>query len=488
MSKELQIAAAALHAVPLPVALVSVHGTIAVANAAFCEVAGGNCVGHNLTEFLEESASLPLPTAWNSKWEGAVRFKGLGEKGERVLKVDWLAEHEMAVLAFIAPQPSLSPDVNLRSQRLEQLGTLAGGVAHDMNNVLTGVLGHVSYLRLALKDTGDIGDSLEAIEDGARRAAGMTQQILKFAKAGGAGVGSVNLCEVVQAGIHLLKGALPKNITLRVFGDSLPLCVHADEGRLSQVFMNLVINARDAMPNGGTIEVTLSQVVLDSEFCDLYAQLAPGEYVRLIISDNGMGMPPEVRERIFEPFYTTKATQGGTGLGLATVGTIVREYSGVIECTSSVGQGTRFDIFLPACASTESRIKKEEEVVLPGGTERILVVDDEEVVRTVMQRSLEHLGYRVDVAQNGPDALSKFRHDRHAYGLVILDMMMPKMAGDEVFRRLKELDPDVRVLLASGYTSEGRARSVLESGGLGFVQKPFAVEELAREVRRCLDS
>lgn len=485
MNDKLKTAALALNAVPIPVLLVSSSGEVLLANSAFENLSAKNVVGSSVRGLVEPKGA-QLPSDWSNHWRASVILTACDAKPEHELSALWTEELNCSILTFAVPGRQHTPDVHMRSQRLEQLGTLAGGVAHDMNNVLTGVLGHVSYLRLALKDSGDIGESLVAIEDGARRAAGMTQQILKFAKAGEGAVGVVNLCEVVRAGIHLLKGALPKNITLKVFGDSSPLCVNCDEGRLSQVFMNLVINARDAMPSGGTIEVTLSQVVLDNEFCEVYRELSPGEFVRLIISDNGVGMPPEVQERIFEPFYTTKA-QSGTGLGLATVGTIVRESGGVIECTSSVGQGTRFDIFLPAVDSSEERVEREEEISLPGGSERILVVDDEEVVRTVMQRSLEHLGYQVDVAQNGPDALSKFRHDRHAYGLVILDMMMPKMAGDEVFKRLKELDPDVRVLLASGYTSEGRARSVLDNGGLGFVQKPFAVEELAREVRRCLD-
>lgn len=485
MNDKLKTAALALNAVPIPVLLVSSSGEVLLANRAFENLSAKNVVGSSVRGLVEPKGA-QLPSDWSNHWRASVILTACDAKPEHELSALWTEELNCSILTFAVPGRQHTPDVHMRSQRLEQLGTLAGGVAHDMNNVLTGVLGHVSYLRLALKDSGDIGESLVAIEDGARRAAGMTQQILKFAKAGEGAVGVVNLCEVVRAGIHLLKGALPKNITLKVFGDSSPLCVNCDEGRLSQVFMNLVINARDAMPSGGTIEVTLSQVVLDNEFCEVYRELSPGEFVRLIISDNGVGMPPEVQERIFEPFYTTKA-QSGTGLGLATVGTIVRESGGVIECTSSVGQGTRFDIFLPAVDSSEERVEREEEISLPGGSERILVVDDEEVVRTVMQRSLEHLGYQVDVAQNGPDALSKFRHDRHAYGLVILDMMMPKMAGDEVFKRLKELDPDVRVLLASGYTSEGRARSVLDNGGLGFVQKPFAVEELAREVRRCLD-
>ncbi|MCB0345570.1 MAG: response regulator [Bdellovibrionales bacterium] len=485
MEQRQLLAQTVIDAVAAPVLLVSEDGKLLAANAAFVKVSERAAEGRGVRELVEPRQCV-LPEAWKNNWRGSVVVKSAGASLEYTLESTWSQDLGCAVLSFAAPVSPLSPDLHLRSQRLEQLGTLAGGVAHDMNNVLTGVLGHVSYLRLALKDSGDVGESLVAIEDGARRAASMTQQILKFAKAGEGAVGIVNLCEVVRAGVHLLKGALPKNITLKVYGDSRPLCLSCDEGRLSQVFMNLVINARDAMPSGGTIEVTLSRVVLDNEFCEIYPQLSPGEFIRLIISDNGMGMPPEVQERIFEPFYTTKA-EGGTGLGLATVGTIVREIRGVIECTSSLGQGTRFDIFLPAADVDEVGAKREEEVALPGGSERILVVDDEEVVRTVMQRSLEHLGYQVDVAQNGPDALSKFRHDRHAYGLVILDMMMPKMAGDEVFRRLKELDPDVRVLLASGYTSEGRARSVLDSGGLGFVQKPFAVEELAREVRRCLD-
>ncbi len=290
-----------------------------------------------------------------------------------------------------------------------------------------------------------------------------------------------------------MKGALPKNIVINYTGDREDVYVEGDDTRLSQLFINLAINARDALPNGGNVGVDLVRVIFDDESCQDRAGLTPGEFARLSISDNGTGMPPQVKERIFEPFFTTKSNQG-TGLGLATVVSIVEGHQGYIEVESQVGSGTLFCVYLPTTAPQSEQLARD----LAGpaknpspektlGKERILVVDDEEVVRTVIQRSLEHFGYEVDVALDGADAVSRYRHDPSKYSLVILDMMMPKMAGDEVYHRLSQIDQNVRVLLVSGYSSEGRAQAVLEAGALSFIQKPFAVEDLAREVRKCLD-
>lgn len=487
----------AFESMPLPTALTDATGRALLVNRAFRE-ATGYSLEHLAPRALTEIFLLPnseAPVAVSSFREGVVDLVDLkDERTAGYLSIaTWTGDEDVVrgyTFVFRASHKEKeSGDRLISARKLESLGSLAGGIAHDLNNILTGILGHVSFLRLSLPQEGSHLDSLVAIEDGARRAAAMTNQILGFAREGQIESRPVNLSLVVAAGVNLLRGALPKNIQLNVIQGESDIFVDGDESRLTQLFMNLAVNARDAVPNGGTINIRLERVQMPGGVPKV--NLPGGTYAKLSIEDNGMGMPPDIKARIFEPFFTTKNNQG-TGIGLATVASIVKAHGGGIYVQSEVGCGTCFEVFLAASAPEQAFETDEDEETaaseLPLGNERVLVVDDEEVVRTVIQRSLEHLGYRVDVAKDGADAISRFRHDSKGYALVILDMMMPKMAGDEVFSRLKEIDSGVRVLLVSGYTSEGRAESVLGSGGFGFIQKPFSVEELAREVRRCLDT
>ncbi len=371
--------------------------------------------------------------------------------------------------------------------RLEALGRLAGGIAHDLNNVLTGVLGHVSYLRLSLQGDAQQGESLKAIEDGARKAASMTQQILEFAKGEQRQPTAVNLATAVQEAVDLFKASLPPQIKLRFQAQSRDVFVRADAAQLNQLVLNLAANSRDALSVGGEIDISIERVSVTRDSRVQVPSLSPGRFAKLVVSDNGSGIPESVKDKIFEPFFTTKA-KAGTGIGLATVISIVNSLGGAVHVESAEGEGSQFEIYLPEC--DEQQQPRESALVedIPKGQETILVVDDEEAVRTVVQRCLEHLGYRVEVCGNGADAISRYQKNLGTFKLVILDMMMPQMAGDEVFIKLRQVDQHAPVLIASGYSSDSRARRVLDSGGLGFIQKPFAVEELAKEVRRCLDS
>ena len=380
-----------------------------------------------------------------------------------------------------------------RHRKIEILGTLAGEIAHDLNNILTGILGHVSFLKLLLSDTGSHVDSLQAIEDSSRKSAKMTQQILEFARGETIEHEVVDVHKVIDDAVSLFKTTLPSNITLKVVTSEGQVFVSGNETQLSQLVMNLTVNARDAVPNGGSIEIRLDSVKLDRPLIAVSQQLSPGFYARIAIVDSGMGMSEEVRQRIFEPFYTTKAKRG-TGLGLAIVFSAVRAHQGLIRVESEVGHGARFEVYIPLSGVKEkdrSGVRSESGTTSNGnkverGSERILVIDDEETVRIVVQRSLEHLGYHVDAACNGREALEYFGDKLDNYDLIILDMMMPFMSGDEVFFRLKEIKSDIAVLIASGYASDVRTKEVLNAGAKGFIQKPFAVEELAAEVRHCL--
>ena len=374
---------------------------------------------------------------------------------------------------------------SLQQQKLESLGILAGSVAHDLNNVLTSVLGHISFLRLSIADNRPIDDSVHAIEDGARRAATITQKILDFSRVQEVSFEPVKLGKVAESAVKLLSKSMPANVVLNIEVRDPEVCVLGDEGQLGQVLMNLAINARDALSRGGTIHLMIDSVTIDIGQTGAVSVDA-GEYAIVRISDNGPGVPEEIRKRIFEPFFTTKEGRG-TGLGLAIVSSIVKVHGGAVTLESSPSKGTVFCLYFPKCFSTETPARQTEVETIPRGTERILVVDDEESVRTIVQRSLEHLGYEVSVAKNGEEALLSYAKDPKSFALVIIDMIMPNMAGDELFIELQRINREVSVLIASGYSSDGRTRSILEHGGLGFIQKPFAVEELAREVRRCLD-
>lgn len=374
-------------------------------------------------------------------------------------------------------------------EHLQSLGIFAGSIAHDLNNMLTGILGHISLLRLQIGVEGQHKDSLTAIEEAAKRSALMTKQILEFARGIECEPLAVNLTSVVADSVSLLNASAPEGVVLSFSSVEQKLSVLGDESQLGQIVLNLIVNAFEAFDGAGHVDVVLDTVAIGLKEEDKKLGLSAGPYARLSIKDNGSGIPEDIKSQIFQPFFTTKI-HSGTGLGLATVLSIVESHAGTVTLESKEGKGSHFQIFLPLLNvknTTKTKVAADPPQELPNGNETILIVDDEESVRTVMQRSLQHLGYQVEVAQNGVDALSAYEGNPSKYSLVILDMIMPQMAGDEVFFKLKEMNEAVPVLMASGYSSDKKAKSVLDSGGLGFIQKPFAVDELAREVRRCID-
>lgn len=381
---------------------------------------------------------------------------------------------------------------SFHSQRLETLGMLAGGVAHDFNNILTGILGHITYLKTVLPGAGVHTESLTAIEEGARKASVMTQQILNFSRLDTKQAPSeIDLTELAQRTCTLLRGALPPSCQLRTLLPNTPVRVLAVEGKIAQVMVNLVVNARDAVEGDSVIEVSLGRKFIDgSKTCIGPIPVAlKGEYAIVRVIDKGSGMPDDVLEHAFEPYFTTKGDTG-TGLGLATVAAIVREFGGGIDVHSAEGEGTTIEVYLPLSMAAVHEQRQEAVGAshgLQGGTERILVIDDESPVRNVLSLSLEHLGYEVHTAGSGVEGIRMFREAERAIDLVLLDMLMPHLSGDEVFERLKEIDPQVRVVIISGFSSEDAVRRVLAAGGKAFVQKPFTIDELAVTVRECLD-
>jgi len=378
------------------------------------------------------------------------------------------------------------------SQRLETLGVLAGGVAHDFNNVLAGILGHITYLKTILSKEGSHAESLKAIEDGAKKASGLTRQILDFSRLDTSERPErINLCELTMATCRLLKGATSSRCQIEVSTPEGPIFLYGVEGKLAQILVNLVVNARDAVSSNGIVRVEVDQIENSDQLRPLFGsdELTTSHSALIRVSDDGHGIAADVLEKIFEPYFTTKKSLGN-GLGLPMVQSIVQELGGVIDVESEEDVGTIISVYLPLLESQQVESDQSDLEDTSGplehGDERILIVDDESPVRNVLAMSLEHLGYKVATAASGREALDYFSSVAGGVDLVILDMLMPQMPGEEVFRRLKELQSDVRVLVISGYSSAELVSEILDNGGKGFIQKPFAIDELSRKVRECL--
>ena len=385
------------------------------------------------------------------------------------------------VLHDITDQRQLEQQL-IQSRKMESIGTLAGGIAHDFNNLLMGIQGHASLMMLDLDPSHPHHARLKHIEEQVKSGADLTKQLLGFARGGRYAVRPTDMNDIVKKTSEMF-GRTKKEITIhRKFREDL-WTVEVDRTQMEQVFMNLYVNAWHAMPSGGEIFLETGNLPVHDEG---QLSIAPGKYVKITVSDTGTGMDAQTRERIFEPFFTTKGMGRGTGLGLATVYGIIKGHGGLIDVTSIPGQGTTFDIYLPA---TEKAVVSEEAVKkdVLRGTETILLVDDEAMVLDVAKGMLEFLGYRVHCAGSGQEAVAVYTIKKNEIDLVILDMILPGISGGETFDHLREINPQAKVLLSSGYSIDGNAREILERGCDGFLQKPFQIEQLAREVRAILD-
>jgi signal transduction histidine kinase/ActR/RegA family two-component response regulator len=372
------------------------------------------------------------------------------------------------------------------SQKMEALGGLAGGIAHDFNNLLTTILGY-GHLLLEQKklDSEGRADLAEIIHAG-ERAERLTRQLLAFSRKQAIETAPTDINEVVTEMERLLRRTLGEDIELVTVLSDDAGCILAETGQLEQVLMNLAVNARSAMPRGGRLVITTRRVRLDEEFCRM-RELLPGEYVLLEVSDTGCGMTPEVRERIFEPFFTTKKDGEGTGLGLATVYGIVRGFGGIIEVDSEVEKGTRFRMYFPHLESHEAPRPGTETSEAPGGTETILLVEDDASVRRLTSRFLASLGYNVLEASNSGEALMIFERPGTRVDLLLTDIVMPHVSGVETATRLRQIWPGLRVLYMTGFARETSAL-LSEDADAPVIFKPFNRATLARRVRQALDA
>jgi signal transduction histidine kinase/ActR/RegA family two-component response regulator len=370
-------------------------------------------------------------------------------------------------------------------QRLEGLGLLAGGVAHDFNNLLL-----VMRMSAAAVGKGPLTETqradLDLIQEAERSASKLTEKLLLLGRKQHVATESVDINEVVRAFSELLGRLLPASIKIDfIAGASLPR-LQLDAGQVEQVLMNLALNARDAMPNGGRLRIETEQVVVDGEYRRAHPWAKQGRYVLLTVTDTGVGMAPAVIERVFEPFFTTKDIGEGTGLGLAVVWSIVNQHRGVVHCHSAVGLGTAFKVYLPAAEPMASRVGTKVIGAAPRGVERVLIADDQPNVLLVLRRALEGAGYRVTTVANGAAAVEAARSGE--FDLYLLDAVMPGLSGRQACERIQELRPTARFLFASGYGAEALPASFLEDMGIAMIPKPMDPDTLLRAVREALDA
>ncbi len=371
-----------------------------------------------------------------------------------------------------------------RTEKMEALGTLAGGIAHDFNNLLLGIQGHVSLIDLDLPEMHPFKEHSEAIDDYVQSAANLTKQLLGLARGGKYEVRPIDLSELMTATADMF-GRTRKEIPIHISAHATPLVVEADKGQLEQVLLNFLLNACQAMPDGGDLYLGSAAVLLGEEDSAVY-QLDPGRYARISVRDSGIGMDAATAKRIFDPFFTTKEKERGTGLGLASAYGIVKNHDGAIVVDSAVGEGTTFEILLPLsdkAPSSEERSSK----ILATGSETILLVDDEEMIIKVGQAMLERAGYRVQTARDGAQAVEFVRRQGECIDLIILDLIMPHMNGRDAFDAIRALPSDIPILLSSGYALDGQAAGMMQKGCNGFIQKPFSVTALTQKVRALLE-
>ena len=397
------------------------------------------------------------------------------------------APHVLGVATEITQRKELENQLR-QAQKMEAVGQLAGGIAHDFNNVLTAILG---YTRLLLKES-ELGarqrDDITEIEEAAQRAASLTRQLLAFSRKQVMQPTVLNVNEVVQGMRTLLRRLIGEHITLVAAFDPEPVFVRADQGQLQQVIVNLSVNARDAMPAGGTLMLATARVDLDAAFKGSHPGSTVGPHVRLLVSDSGTGMDAEVRRRVFEPFFTTKPVGKGSGLGLATVYGIVKQSGGYIDVESQPGHGSTFTIYLPRVPAPTQPIAEPPAPPPRPGRETVLLVEDESGVRALARRVLKEFGYRVLEATNGVEALTVARACTDPIDLLLTDVVMPEMGGRELAQVLRQERPETRVLFTSGYPdSGGMALDVAESR-VPYLPKPYTPNELAQKVREVLDS
>ena len=474
---------------------VSENGIVLEANAGFAEIFGysvDEIIGRSTMDFVAPDSEQMVGQRVRGNLEGRYELIGKRKDGSRlILEVTGRTVtggeriQRISAIRDITEKRHLEEQVR-QSQKMEAVGRLAGGVAHDFNNLLTVIL---SYTDMLLADIGardPRADDLSEIRKAALGASSLTRQLLAFSRQQVIEPRLVNLTDIVSASAKMLRRLIGEDVTLLTGYARAELPVMIDPGQLEQVILNLAVNARDAMPTGGTLTLETATVILDDVYARDHWPIKPGRYAMLAVSDTGSGMDEATRARIFEPFFTTKEVGTGTGLGLATVYGIVKQSNGFIWVYSELDQGTTFKIYLPLVEEGTERPIDDPPVAARGGRETILLVEDAAAVREATRQNLQRFGYTVIEAPNGAAALDAAR-GAGQIDLLLTDVVMPGMSGRELAERLVETRPEIPALFMSGYTDDAIVRHGLLRPRIAYLQKPFSPDALARKVREVLD-
>lgn len=417
-----------------------------------------------------------------------------GAGGEIIVESRWtLARNEEGLPDYILlintdiTERKKTEEHLMRAQRMESIGTLAGGIAHDLNNILSPIMMSVDMLRLRSSDP-EFVRWLDVIKENSTRGADLIKQVLTFARGVEGDKVSVQIKYILKDLIKVLEETFPKSIEIRKDIEPGLWTISADATQIHQVMMNLCVNARDAMPSGGWLGVSADNVTLDANYARMNVDARAGSFVRITVSDNGVGMSREVQTRIFDPFFTTKDIGKGTGLGLATANTIVKSHGGFINVYSETDRGTQFSVYFPADDAEEEPATIEPAAAIPRGNgELLLIVDDEENIRAILRETLEQLGYSVTAAVDGAEGLAEYAKRSEEIAVVLTDIAMPVMDGTAMIRTIKKMYPDTKMIAMSGLMNPDQSAELRRLNVNSYLAKPFTAETLANTIAAVLD-
>jgi len=476
-------------------------GSIVYANPAFEKTTGyafADILGKNLRVlksgehgpeyFREMWATLQRGEVWKGHCTSKRKDGTLVEEDATISPV---RDASGKVVNYVSVRRDVTREMQLeeqfrQSQKMEAFGLLAGGIAHDFNNLMGVVIGYSEIWLKKLPPDAPVRTPLNSIKKAGLRAADLTKQLLTFSRKSILESKVLNINDVVRETQNILVRLIGEDIHVETILDSALPLIRVDPGQIGQVLINLAVNARDAMPQGGKLMIKTVAMTLDEEFAQLHPEVKPGRHVMISVGDTGSGMPPEIMARIFEPFFTTKDVGKGTGLGLAVVHGAVVQSGGSVTVESKVGEGTTFKLYFPIVPEAEPTAEKEEDTTWQGGNETVLVVEDEGSLRDFVSEALEMWGYTVLLTSAGPEALELADGYQGKIDLLLTDVVMPGMSGRDLADRLKQKLPELKILFMSGYTDDSMIRHGIDQAKVAFLQKPFAPIALLKKARELL--